>query len=424
MTSLNNRFEISVNSEIGQLEGVILHTPGIEMENMTPSNAEKALYSDVLNLSIASDEYNQLKTVLEKTTNVFQVGDLLVDVLGNARVRSNLVERICENENAEDIHEELLNMQTEELAKCLMEGVLMKKDNLSRFLSNERYALRPLHNFFFTRDMSVAINDWVLVSRMANKVRTREAMIMEAIFDYHPMFSVKTLDMQSIQTANIEGGDVLIAREDVLIIGCGQRTNPHAIDFLIDHLKNFKKKQYILVQELPSDPESFIHLDMVFTLLDKDCCMVYEPVIMQQNRYKTVMISIDNGSVKINEETNLLTAFEKLGMPMKPVFCGGSSDPWIQEREQWHSGANFFALAPGKIIGYGRNINTIEALDQAGFQVVDANEIIAGDSKANEAIDLSKPGRMVITIDGSELARGGGGCRCMTMPIRRKALEE
>lgn len=122
MTSLNNRFEISVNSEIGKLEGVILHTPGIEMENMTPSNAEKALYSDVLNLSIASDEYNQLKTVLEKNTNVFQVGDLLVDVLGNARVRSNLVERICENENAEDIHEELLNMQTEELAKCLMEG--------------------------------------------------------------------------------------------------------------------------------------------------------------------------------------------------------------------------------------------------------------------------------------------------------------
>ena len=128
------------------------------------------------------------------------------------------------------------------------------------------------------------------------------------------------------------------------------------------------------------------------------------------------------GTVKINEEANLLTALEKLGMPMKPVFCGGSSDPWIQEREQWHSGANFFALAPGKIIGYGRNINTIEALDQAGFQVVDANDII--NENTATTIDLEKPGRMVITIDGSELARGGGGCRCMTMPIRRKALDE
>ena len=212
MNSLPDRFDISVTSEIGELEGVILHTPSIEMENMTPANAERALYSDVLNLSVASDEYNQLKAVLENVTNVFQVGDLLVDVLDNARVKSNLVEKICENENAEDIHDELLEMPKEDLGKCLMEGVLMKKDNLSRFLSNERYSLRPLHNFFFTRDLAVAINDWVLVSRMANKVRSREAMIMEAIFDYHRMFSVKTLDMQSIQTANIEGGDVLVAR--------------------------------------------------------------------------------------------------------------------------------------------------------------------------------------------------------------------
>lgn len=423
MNSLPDRFDISVTSEIGELEGVILHTPGIEMENMTPANAERALYSDVLNLSVASVEYNQLKTVLEKTTNVFQVGDLLVDVLDNARVKSNLVEKICENENAEEIHDELLEMSKEDLGRCLMEGVLMKKDNLSRFLSNERYSLRPLHNFFFTRDLAVAINDWVLVSRMANKVRSREAMIMEAIFDYHRMFSVKTLDMQSIQTANIEGGDVLVARNDILIIGCGQRTNSHAIDFLIDHLKNLKRPQYILVQQLPSEPESFIHLDMVFTLLDKNYCMVYEPLIMQTNQYKTVMISIDNGKVKINEERNLLTALEKLGMPMQPVFCGGSSDLWIQEREQWHSGANFFALAPGKIIGYRRNINTIEALDQAGFTVIDALDIIDEEGNSKTDFDLKKTGRFVITIDGSELARGGGGCRCMTMPIRRKPVE-
>ena len=151
--------------------------------------------------------------------------------------------------------------------------------------------------------------------------------------------------------------------------------------------------------------------------------MVYEPLIMQTNQYKTVMISIDNGKVKINEERNLLTALEKLGMPMQPVFCGGSSDLWIQEREQWHSGANFFALAPGKIIGYRRNINTIEALDQAGFEVIDALDLIDDEGNAASKLDLKKPGKCVITIDGSELARGGGGCRCMTMPIRRKPLE-
>ncbi|MDD3147044.1 MAG: arginine deiminase family protein, partial [Candidatus Riflebacteria bacterium] len=205
MKTQQNKFEISVSSEIGELEGVILHTPGLEIENMTPGNAERALYSDVLNLSVASLEYDELRIVLEKTTRVFQVKKLLEGVLNNSKVRGSLLERICRNENASDILPELEAMPDKELCRCLLEGVLMKKDNLSRFLSNERYSLRPLHNFFFTRDLAVAINDWMLISRMANKVRGREAMIMEAIFDYHPMFSVKTLDMKAVESAHIEG---------------------------------------------------------------------------------------------------------------------------------------------------------------------------------------------------------------------------
>ncbi len=416
MKAQQNKFEISINSEIGELEGVILHTPGLEIENMTPGNAEKALYSDVLNLSVASLEYDQLRIVLEKNTNVFQVRKLLEQVLHNSKVRESLIERICLNENAMEIMPELQAMKEKELCRCLLEGVLMKKDNLSRFLSNERYSLRPLHNFFFTRDLAVAINDWVLIAKMANKVRSREAMIMAAIFDYHPMFSVKTMNMQEVETAHIEGGDVLVAREDVLIIGIGARSTPEAVDLLVDHFKLLKKPQHIIVQELPIVPESFIHLDMVFTLLDRDTCMIYEPVIMQPNRFKTVSIAIDNGTVAISEERNLLTALDKLGMPMNPVICGGASDNWIQEREQWHSGANFVALGPGKIIGYRRNINTIEELDRKGFAIIDATDVV------ENKIDLSRYGRYVITIDGSELARGGGGCRCMTMPIRRKPL--
>ncbi len=416
MKSQQNKFDVSINSEIGELEGVILHTPGLEIENMTPGNAERALYSDVLNLSVASLEYDQLRIVLEKYTNVFQVRKLLEQVLHNSKVRASLIERICRNENAIDIMPELQAMKEKELCRCLLEGVLMKKDNLSRFLSNERYSLRPLHNFFFTRDLAVAINDWVLIARMANKVRSREAMIMEAIFDYHPMFAVKTLNMQAVETAHIEGGDVLVARHDILMIGIGARSTPETVDLLVEHFKGLKKPQHILVQELPLIPESFIHLDMVFTLLDQDTCMIYEPVIMQPNRYKTVLITIDNGEVKISEERNLLTALDRLGMPMNPILCGGSSDPWIQEREQWHSGANFFAIGPGRIIGYRRNINTIEELDRKGFAIIDATDVV------ENKVDLNRYGRCVITIDGSELARGGGGCRCMTMPIRRKPL--
>jgi arginine deiminase len=188
MKSPQNKFEIKVSSEVGELEGVILHTPGLEIENMTPQTAERALYSDILNLSVASLEYAQLRGVLEKVTQTFHVKKLLEQVLYNTKVKHSLVEKVCVNEDAIAIRDELLAMNEKDLCRCLMEGVLMKKDNLSRFLDHEKYSLRPLHNFFFTRDSAVTINDWVLISRMANKVRPRESLIMEAIFDYHQMF--------------------------------------------------------------------------------------------------------------------------------------------------------------------------------------------------------------------------------------------
>ncbi len=420
MNTAQAKFDLKINSEIGKLEGVILHAPGLEIENMTPMNAERALYSDILNLSVASNEYQQLQSVLQKFTNVFQVKSLLERTLHNSKVKETLVQRVCENEQALEICDQLQQMSEKDLARCLIEGVLLQQNNLSRFLCRERYSLRPLHNFFFTRDSAITINDWVLISRMANKVRSREAMIMEAIFDYHPMFSAKTFSPathEDYSSACIEGGDVLIAREDILLIGLGARTQPQAVDFLIEHFRKLNKTQHIIVQELPVQPESFIHLDMVFTLIDQDLCMIYEPVILQPNMFRTVHIEVNNGEVtKINEEHHLLAALRKLGMELNHISCGGDSDNWAQEREKWHSGANFFALAPGKIIGYRRNINTIEELDRKGFAIIDATDI------EEDKIDLNAYGKCVITIDGSELARGGGGCRCMTMPLRRKEI--
>ena len=151
-------------------------------------------------------------------------------------------------------------------------------------------------------------------------------------------------------------------------------------------------------------------------MLDKDKCMVYKPLILDSNRFLTIRISVDNGKVTISEEENILSALKQLGHHLQPVFCGGNSDSYIQEREQWHSGANFFALAPGQVIGYGRNVYTIEEMNRNGFEVIKAKDILAGRAEPK------KNGKFVITIDGSELSRGGGGCRCMTMPIRRKSV--
>ena len=414
--------KIQVSSETGPLEAVILHRPGPEVENMTPANAERALYSDILNLSVASEEYEQLKGILDKVSRTFEVRDLLTDILGNRGVREELVRKICCVEGICQAAEALIDLPAGLLAGQLIEGVPLVQDNLTRFLSQERYLLRPLHNLFFTRDIAMVINDKVMNGKMANRVRDRESLIMEAIFTHHSLFGITPWNPVSPGTlvsqkeiGTMEGGDFLVAREDVFVIGTGMRTSTQGIDFLLDRIcETTRETRHIIVQELPRAPESFIHLDMIFTLLDKDACMVYEPIIFELNRYKTIHIETGNGKVqKIEHEPNIMESLKKLGMDLEPIACGGNSDPWIQEREQWHSGANLFAFAPGKVIGYARNIHTMDELNRYGFEIITATEVIRGTKS------LADYRRCVVTIAGSELARGGGGARCMTLPVRR-----
>lgn len=413
--------KIDIQSEIGQLDAVLLHRPGAEVENMTPQNVQRALYSDILNLSIARNEYEQLYGVLSKVSDVYEVYDLLVAVLNQDKPREELIWRICVSEHVNSYFDTLMEMPSVELARVLIEGLPARVDTLTAYLKNEYYALYPLYNFYFTRDAAVTMGNHALICRMANKVRMRESFIMNAIYRHSGAFDCSVLDANESQAEDsrviMEGGDILIAREDILIIGNGVRTTSQGIDNIIERFRpNLPSGRYnILVQQLPSSPESFIHLDMVFTLLDRDRCMVFKPLIMQTNQYQTLHIAIDNGKVSsIRQVEGLIPALKSLGMDLKPVICGGP-DEWNQEREQWHSGANFFAFAPGHVLTYARNIHTLDALDAEGFEIITAEDMISGKKTIGN-------GLCAVTVEGSELPRGGGGARCMTMPLSRKKV--
>ena len=412
----SNRINISVHSEIGKLQHVLVHTPGFELENMTPETAHVYLFSDILNMQVAQKEYGYFKKVLQKAAQVHEVRDLLTDILQNDGIKSALVDKVCKAEDKAFLGSYLKSLAADELARQLIEGVRLKDVT---YINKEKYAILPLPNLFFMRDASFSMFDNVMISSMASSVRARECMLLEAIYNLHPLFETKSVnpvlkyDIHGIGT--VEGGDVQIVRDDIIICGLGSRTNMHGVEALVEHLKTRPGVKHLIFQELPLTPESFIHLDMVFTMLDVDRCMAYEPVIMN-NAFKTFHITIDGQKALGKEVPNLVSALQELGVNVEPVFCGGGDEDY-GPREQWHSGCNFFCLEPGKFIGYGRNQHTLEALSQAGFSVITAADVVNG------RVNIANVKKCIVAFEGNELSRGGGGARCMTMPLQRMAVD-
>lgn len=405
------KHSVRLFSEIGRLNAVLLHTPGPEIEAMTPQNAGDALFSDILNKRIVDEEYRLFQGVLKQCAHTYQVQEVLAETLENKEIAQKLVSISCKMDGCEELTDQILSHPATEIARELIEGVARPTDD--PLYNEDRYLLKPLYNLFFTRDAASCVHDRVLINTMSFSVRARESMIYQTIFEefFHtPTFSAQSFDAQ----AHTEGGDVQIVRNDLLCVGCGIRTDKAGIEALMkahSHQPGFS----IIAQELPKHPESFIHLDMVFTFLGPHTCMAYEPLLKKTGLFEgkaTTLITTQNGMLTTREYPNILEALRAKGVDLEPVICGGE-DSWIQQREQWHSGANFFALGENHIIGYRRNHHTIDALDHAGFHVLTAEEVV------NQNFDPFQYQKCVVTFGASELPRGGGGARCMTCPIHR-----
>ncbi|MDX9801909.1 MAG: arginine deiminase family protein [Spirochaetia bacterium] len=416
-----NSSNLYIDSEIGELEEVIIHTPGQEIEVITPLTAEKLLYNDIIPLSVVRKEYTILRDFLSLVAKTVEVKDVLLKVFQERENRIKLIYRLSRTEKIKARKDELAAMNPSDLCGTLISGLKSKKNTLSSFLSDEEFDYFPLPNLYFTRDSVMVFRDHFITGSMANTVREPEALLLQQIIEkYYNVSSEKQIyDGAAENDCNvtIEGGDFLVFSSSILIIGLSERTTSQAVDKIIDKLSLLFKTSFTVYCVILPKKRETIHLDMVFNIINKNEVLIYEPYITGESQLKFVKIDVDKtGGKKIRFIKSLIRDLKEAGYHLDTVYCGGDDDR-LRQREQWLSGNNFFAFSPGKIIGYDCNEATLEALEKSGYAVCQAEKFI---DRSEKVSDYEK---LAVTIPGTDLARGGGGVRCMTLPVRRKHFE-
>ena len=405
-----NNLAINVYSEIGKLKKVLLHRPGRELENLMPEYLDRLLFDDIPYLEIAKQEHDAFANIFrENGIEVVYLEDLVVQSLVNDEVKSKFIDEYIEEAGIKEdretgiLKEYFLSFSNGREMVCkMMEGIRRSeiKDyrgpGLTDFLSNQYpFIIDPMPNLYFTRDPFAAVGNGVSIHKMLTETRNRETLFGKYIFNYNPVYKGTKLFYDRTEDYSLEGGDILVLNEETIAVGISQRTNPNAIEkfanLVLTEESSFKK---VLAIDIPKT-RAFMHLDTVFTMVDYDKFTIHPNI---KSDIAVYILRKTNGKINITEERGSLEdVLEKeLNIDrVKLIKCGGNS-VIDASREQWNDGSNTLCISPGEVIVYSRNYVTNTILQDEGIKTH--------------------------IMPSSELSRGRGGPRCMSMPLVRENL--
>lgn len=400
---------VNIRSEIAPLKKVLLHRPGGELLNLVPDYLAEMLFDDIPWLTVAQREHDDFARTLEKLgAEVVYLKDLVCGAIKNDEIKGMLADDFLKEavthspSETQKIREFLLSLPTDKMVDVMIAGLRKTefqsgvKKHLADFLSEQYpFLLDPMPNMYFQRDPFSFAGGGVIIGKMFTKQRSRENLFAKYIFSYHDDFSCIPVYYNRNYPYNIEGGDILVLNEYTLAVGISQRTHADAIEELSKNILGEESGfTQIVAIDIPKQ-RTFMHLDTVFTMIDHDTFSIHPNT---QSSFVTFVVTKKDGKIKIERRDGGLDEIlsRVLGIDkVRLIKCGGES-MIDAAREQWNDGANTLAVAPGEVVVYGRNTVTNRLFEENGIKI---HEIAC-----------------------SELSRGRGGPRCMSMPVVRSGL--